>query len=71
METDLLISERSIVPVGEIAREERVSAAAVMSSARRLGIEVNRSATLRKRVTPAEAARISTDLRRRRSARLP
>jgi hypothetical protein len=32
---------------------------------------VNRSATLRKRVTPAEAARISTDLRRRRSARLP
>ena len=39
-----------------------VSIAAVVSTARRLGIEIDRSPTLRKRVTPAEADLITAAL---------
>jgi hypothetical protein len=56
------MSARPIVPLGEIARQNMVSIAAVVSTARRLGIEIDRSPTLRKRVTPAEADLITAAL---------
>jgi hypothetical protein len=62
MDTLLTIAKRPLIPVGEIARELRVSPSTVVTCARRLGIALDRTTTLRKRCTPVQAEMICSDL---------